>query len=121
VVTGITEGTLSASNVSFEKAATVCKYLVPEGYPSAPKTNSPISIGETGSAITYYANVEEKNGTLQTLSSRTLAFVGKAPTLAEAEQIAENAASSVTGEVFHRRDIGTQALLDRRIAHMKEL
>jgi len=23
--------------------------------------------------------------------------------------------------VFHRRDIGTQALLSRRIAHMKEL
>ena len=120
-VARITEGTLSASKVTFENAATVCKYLVPEGYPSKPATSSPISIGDTGSAITYYANVEEKNGSLQTLSSRTLAFVGKAPTLAGAEQVAERAASSVKGAVFHRRDIGTQALLDRRIAHMKEL
>ncbi|MFA5331131.1 MAG: phosphoribosylamine--glycine ligase [Methanoregula sp.] len=121
VVTGITEGTLSASKVSFECAATVCKYIVPEGYPAAPKTNRPILVGDTGSAITYYANVGDQDGALRTLSSRTLAFVGKAPTLAEAEAIAEKAASSVTGSVHHRRDIGTQALLDRRIAHMKEL
>jgi len=121
IVAGIAEGTLSASKVSFENAATVCKYIVPEGYPESPKTNSPISVKKTGSAITYYANVEEQNGTLCTLSSRTLAFVGKAPTLEEAERIAETAASSVTGSVRHRRDIGTQALLSKRIAHMKEL
>jgi phosphoribosylamine--glycine ligase len=47
--------------------------------------------------------------------------VGKADTLPEAEQIAEKAASAVMGDVFHRSDIGTQALLDQRIAHMKEL
>lgn len=121
VVTGITEGNLTSSKVAFERAATVCKYIVPDGYPAAPKTNSPLAIGDTGNAITYYANVEEKDGKLFTLSSRTLAFVGKAPTLAKAEQIAERAASSVTGSARHRRDIGTQALLERRIAHMKEL
>ncbi|MFA5236496.1 MAG: phosphoribosylamine--glycine ligase [Methanoregula sp.] len=120
-VTGITEGTLSSSKISFEHAATVCKYLVPEGYPVAPQTGRLLSIGDAKRAILYYANVEEKEGGLWTLSSRTLAFVGKAPTLAEAEQIAEQAASGVTGSIHHRRDIGTQALLDRRIAHMKEL
>jgi len=120
-VTGITEGTLSASKVTFEHAATVCKYLVPEGYPAAPKTGRPLEVGETGDAILYYANVEERDGRLFTLTSRTLAFVGKADTLAVAERIAEQAASAVQGSVHHRRDIGTQALLDRRIAHMKEL
>ena len=120
-VTGITEGTLSASKVTFEHAATVCKYLVPEGYPAAPKTGRPLDVGKTGDAILYYANVEERDGRLFTLTSRTLAFVGKADTLAVAERIAEQAASAVTGGVYHRRDIGTQALLDRRIAHMKEL
>ncbi len=120
-VTGITEGTLSASKVTFEHAATVCKYLVPEGYPAAPKTGRPLEVGETGDAILYYANVEERDGRLFTLTSRTLAFVGKADTLAVAERIAEQAASAVRGSVHHRRDIGTQVLLDRRIAHMKEL
>jgi len=120
-VTRITEGTLTSAKVSFEHAATVCKYLVPEGYPAAPQTNKPLSLGNPGKALLYYANVAEKDGALLTLSSRTLAFVGKAPTLAEAENIAEKAASAVRGSVHHRRDIGTQALLDRRIAHMKEL
>ncbi|MGB8219406.1 MAG: phosphoribosylamine--glycine ligase [Methanoregula sp.] len=120
-VTGITEGTLSASKVTFEHAATVCKYLVPEGYPAAPRTGRPLEVGETGDAILYYANVEERDGRLFTLTSRTLAFVGKADTLAMAERIAEQAASAVRGSIHHRRDIGTQALLDRRIAHMKEL
>jgi phosphoribosylamine--glycine ligase len=121
VVTGITEGTLSATKVAFERAATVCKYLVPKGYPAAPATGTPLTPGDKNEAILYYANVEERNGRLFTQSSRTLAFVGKADTLAEAERIAEKAASSVAGNIFHRRDIGTQALLDRRIAHMKEL
>jgi phosphoribosylamine--glycine ligase len=121
VITGIAEGTLSASNVAFECAATVCKYLVPEGYPAAPMVGKPLSIGETGDAILYYANVEEQGGKLSTLTSRTLAFVGKADTLERAEHIAEQAASAVRGNVYHRRDIGTQSLLDRRIAHMKEL
>ena len=66
----------------------------------------------------FYANVEEKDGSLATQTSRTLAFVGIADTLEEAERAAERAASSVKGRVYHRRDIGTRALLDRRVAHM---
>ncbi|HNX18041.1 MAG TPA: phosphoribosylamine--glycine ligase [Methanoregula sp.] len=121
VVTGITEGTLSASKVTFEHAATVCKYLVPAGYPASPQSGKPLDLGKTGDAILYYANVEERDGKLFTLTSRTLAFVGKAGDLATAEKIAEHAASAVQGSVHYRRDIGTPALLDRRIAHMKEL
>jgi len=121
IVTRITEGTLRFSNVTFEQKATVCKYLVPEGYPDSPRTGKPVAIGDHTGALLYYANIEEKNGTFSTLTSRTLAFVGKGDTLEEAEQSAEKAAAAVTGEVRHRRDIGTRELLDRRIAHMKEL
>jgi len=121
IAVSIAEGTLSASKVAFEPAATVCKYLVPDGYPAAPQVNKPLILGDSGKAILYYANVEETHQGLRTLTSRTLAFVGKAATLEEAEKIAEHAASSVQGSVFHRRDIGTRALLERRIAHMKEL
>ena len=56
-----------------------------------------------------------------TQTSRTLAYVGTGETLEEAERNAEQAASRVGGSVRYRRDIGTRALLDRRIAHMKEL
>ena len=51
--------------------------------------------------------------------SRAIAFVGIGKNLHEAETIAEEAASSVTGPVFHRSDIGTQELIDRRVAHVK--
>jgi phosphoribosylamine--glycine ligase len=107
--------------VAFERKATVCKYIVPEGYPEAPVTGAPLTIGDTGKALVYYANVTRGEGDLITQSSRTLAFVGSGDTLAEAESIAEAAAGAVSGRVRHRRDIGTATLLQKRIDHMKEL
>ena len=117
----ITDGTLSRASVRFAKEATVCKYLVPEGYPETPRTGRPLFFGDYGRALLYYANVDIQNGQLLTQSSRTLAFVGKADNLEEAEEIAERAAASVSGDIRYRRDIGTQTLLQRRIEHMKEI
>jgi phosphoribosylamine--glycine ligase len=121
IMVGITSGTLPSIHVTFEKKATVCKYLVPEGYPDAPHAGDSIRIGDASGAITYYANVEDRDGTLVTLTSRTLAFVGTGDTLEAAERIAEQAAASVNGHVRYRKDIGTDKLLSQRIAHMKEL
>jgi phosphoribosylamine--glycine ligase len=121
IVVKITTGSLSAADARFDQKATVCKYIVPEGYPDSPGQGDPITIAPKEGALLYYANVEERGGKLFTLSSRTLAFVGVGPTLEEAEQRAELSASAVKGRVRYRRDIGTRALLDRRIAHMKEL
>jgi len=121
IMVRITRGTLSSAQVTFEKKATVCKYLVPKGYPDAPHAGDPIQFGEMNEALTYYANVEERDGSLVTLTSRTLAFVGKGDTLEAAERIAEQAAASVKGLVRYRKDIGTAKLLSQRIAHMKEL
>jgi phosphoribosylamine--glycine ligase len=121
IVCHIADGDLSPSHVRFAHKATVCKYLVPEGYPSAPMAHEPLTLGNYGDALLYYANVEEQDGTLYTQTSRTLAFVGMGETLDEAEAIAEKAASSVRGHVFHRRDIGTRAILDKRCRHMKEI
>ena len=121
VICSIVEGTLSASKVGFEGKATVCKYVVPEGYPEAPRSGEHLTVGNGSGARLFYANVEERNGSLSTLTSRTLAFVGIAGTLPEAERAAEEAASSVQGRVYHRRDIGKRELLERRIAHMEAL
>ena len=121
IMTRIVSGSLSGNDVKFAEKATVCKYLVPEGYPDAPRTGEPVSLGPASDAVLYYANVEEKGGTLYTQSSRTLAFVGVGDTLDAAEQSAENAARSVKGRVRYRSDIGTAALLKKRISHMKEL
>ena len=120
-VTGITEVRFQHRKLLSSMRQRSASTLVTEGYPAAPMAGRPLSAGETGDAILYYANVEDRNGRLFTLTSRTLAFVGKAETLAKAEHIAEQAASAVQGSVLHRSDIGTQVLLDRRIAHMEEL
>jgi phosphoribosylamine--glycine ligase len=121
IIEKIISGNLSPSDVSFSKKATVCKYLVPEGYPYATETREELRIGRDPRAILYYANIDEQDGRYYTQTSRTMAFVGLGESLEEAEQIAEYAASSVTGRVRHRRDIGTAAMLQKRIAHMKEL
>ena len=122
IVCRIAEGSLAASHVSFKPRATVCKYLVPKGYPDTPHAGDPVTLPADTRALLYYANVEKSaSGALLTQTSRTLAYVGIGDTLEEAERNAEQAASGVTGEVRYRSDIGTRTLLDRRIAHMKEL
>jgi phosphoribosylamine--glycine ligase len=121
IVVHLTRGTISSAKVVFDQKATVCKYIVPDGYPDSAVAGDLITLGTPSDAILYYANVEEQGGKLSTLTSRALAFVGIGPTLPEAEQSAEQSASAVKGRVRYRRDIGTSALLERRIAHMKEL
>jgi phosphoribosylamine--glycine ligase len=121
VIAGIVEGNLSAAKVGFGKLATVCKYLVPEGYPGSPRSGEPVTPAAGGGVCLYYANVEERGGAFYTLTSRTLAFVGIAGTLEEAERAAEAAASSSKGRVYHRRDIGTRELLAKRTAHMEAI
>jgi phosphoribosylamine--glycine ligase len=121
IIEKLVAGKLSLSDVRFARKATVCKYLVPEGYPDAPQAGREVGIGDFGDAILYYANIEEKKGKLFTRTSRTLAFVGTGDTLADAERIAEKAASSVRGSVWHRRDIGTREMLGKRVDHMREL
>ena len=121
IVEAVVNGTLEECDVTFRKMATVCKYLVPEGYPENPTAGDPFFINNQGDAYLYYANVLEEDERLYTQTSRTLAFVGMAETLHEAESIAEKAAESVEGAVRYRKDIGTDEVLQKRISHMKEI
>ncbi len=104
----------------FENLASVCKYVVPSGYPDNPMPGK-IVVPPSAPALTFYASVDEKMDALYTAKSRAVAFVGIAETIEQAEMIAEKGASSVKGPVFHRKDIGTRALLQKRIDHMKRV
>lgn len=121
IICRMIDGTLTRTSIAFAPLATVCKYLVPEGYPEAPVSDQPVSVPEGCRSMMYCANVVKRNGRLYTGRSRTMACVGIGGTLDEAEQIAEESASRVNGRVFHRRDIGTPEVLSRRIRHMQEL
>ncbi|MBP9717781.1 phosphoribosylamine--glycine ligase [Candidatus Gracilibacteria bacterium] len=124
VCQAIIEGRLSELTLEFEKKATVCKYVVPEGYPENPKAGEKISIdmSQVGDgARMYYASVDEKEGEIYLSTSRGIAFVGIAETLEKAEQLAQKSCTAVKGPVFFRSDVGTHALVQKRIDMMNEL
>ncbi|MCX6778184.1 MAG: phosphoribosylamine--glycine ligase [Candidatus Micrarchaeota archaeon] len=126
-VEGVANGKLSAkaSAISFERKATVCKYLVPAGYPENPRKNEKIELDEKKivgvGARLYYASVDERDGIIYTGSSRSAGVLGIADSIEEAEKIAEKAIGFAKGPLFHRKDIGTKQLIIKRIEHMKQL
>jgi phosphoribosylamine--glycine ligase len=116
---------LTSDRVEFERRATVCKYVVPEGYPDRPTRGARIDLervpADSDRLRRFEAAVDHRDGEWYLTGSRAIAFVGIGSTLDEAEKIAEAAASDVRGPVFHRSDIGTAALVRRRRDHIKQL
>lgn len=116
----IIDGSLRASSVKFKSKATVCKYVVPEGYGLKPASGNLISVNEEKirqlGALLYYAAVNEQNGKIYTTASRSVGVVGIADTIREAEAIAESAAQCIHGErIYHRRDIGREELIKKKV------
>lgn len=73
ICSGIASGRLNAERVSFANKATVCKYVVPEGYGTEPKAGLEISIDEEAiareGAMVYYAMVDKKGDKIFTTTS----------------------------------------------------
>jgi phosphoribosylamine--glycine ligase len=122
ICNGIANGTLATTEVKFQKQSTVCKYAVPEGYPDSPVKGEAIDISNIENIERlFYASVDFKKGKLIEAGSRTVATVGVANSIVEAEIIAEKEISAVSGPLFHRSDIGTEAVIQKRIDHMNTL
>ena len=127
VCRAIIDGGLDRIDILFEQQATVCKYCVPKGYglpqdhPDAASEPSRIEIGPAGGARLYYSSIDQRPDGLYMTSSRAIGVVGIADGLAEAERIAEEAVAAIRGPVDHRRDIGTEPLIRKRIQHMEQL
>lgn len=120
----LSEGRLPQS-LKFARKATVCKYVVPMGYGSYPKAGEQLkvdedSIRQTGAKL-YYASVDEKGGHLYTTTSRSLAIVGIAGNLEEAESISEEALAFVAGSFYARRDIGKPEVVQRKVERMRKI
>ncbi len=116
----IVGGTLADLEVSFSKKATVCKYVVPEGYPENPAKNFEVFCNPENKSL-YLAAVQERGGDIFATGSRTAAFVGTNKDIVVAESLAEVGVSEIGGNLFHRKDIGTSSLIKSRINHMKEV
>ncbi|MFX1363981.1 MAG: phosphoribosylamine--glycine ligase [Promethearchaeota archaeon] len=125
VCQAIINGTLDMLTIEFEKKATVCKYLAPEGYPLSPKRDELVKINtdkinKIGASL-YYASIYRENGNIYTTTSRAIGVLGIADNLEAAEKIAEKGVGCVEGNLFHRKDVGTRELLQKRIDHMDSL
>ena len=109
--------------LDFSGDATVCKYAVPDGYPVDPDSGARVAVDEesVGDALLYYASVDERDDGLYTTTSRAFAVVGRGDSIAAAETQAEDALAAAGDRVRIRHDIGTAALVERRIDHMDDL
>jgi phosphoribosylamine--glycine ligase len=121
----IIRGTLGTLPVEFAPLATVCKYVVPEGYPDRPVTNERISLArvrkESERLKYYFAAVDERGGDLYLTGSRAIGFVGLGATLDEAESIADESANAGDGPLINPNDIRTRPPNDQRCEHVRRI
>jgi phosphoribosylamine--glycine ligase len=119
----IVDQTLDALPVVFADHASVCKYVVPEGYPDTPRTGVAVRLpDDLPHGVTLYLGaVDQREGELVATGSRTVAVVATAAKFGAAEALCEQVAVQIPGPFFHRTDIGTAASIAQRVEHMKSL
>ena len=110
----------------FENQATVCKYIVPEGYPEKLYLNLDVKLNEKAiqkiDGLKYYYSCGlDDTGKLNVGTERGIAFIAKAPTIEEANEKVEKAISLVNGKFYYRKDIGTKDMIDSKIANVNRL
>jgi phosphoribosylamine--glycine ligase len=118
--------TLCNINIKLKKKSTVCKYVVPEGYGIKSMSGEKIFVDEgnikNSGCRLFYASVNKENDFVTTSTSRSLAIVGIADNILQAEKICEKGLTYVKGEhIFIRHDIGTPELIQKRINHMNKI
>ncbi|SIQ75654.1 phosphoribosylamine--glycine ligase [Alkalispirochaeta americana] len=122
ICSALVEGRLEEVAASFRGEASVCKYLVPPGYPEKGERGLVVTVpAEAAGTECFLGSLALQGDHLVTEGSRTLAVTGFGNTLDEAEARAESWIASVGGGLVHRGDIGTPGLIQKRIDHMKEL
>ncbi len=109
--------------LEFADQATVCKYAVPDGYPTDPSSGAKITVDEesVGDALLFYASVDERADGLYTTTSRSFAVVGVADSIEAAERQAEDALAAAGDGLRIRHDVGKPDLVQQRIDHIADL
>jgi phosphoribosylamine--glycine ligase len=122
---GMADGNVSKNLVRFDAKASVCKYVVPEGYGTKSLSGAEINVDETAivgeGALLYYASVNEKNGRIYTTTSRSVGIVGLAGSIEDAERIAEAGIKHVSGRIHVRHDIAKKDMLEAKVQRMDQI
>ncbi len=118
----IIDGNLTQEHAKFFNKATVCKYVVPNGYPDNPVKNQKIDTSAVHNPDQlYFASVDLMADGIYEKGSRTVACVGIAETIFAAEKIVEEEIKQIKGPLFHREDIGTEELIRKKMEMIKNL
>jgi len=119
---GYINGSLAKIPAEVKDSATVVKCISPKGYPNQRSLGKGKKIyvdikkiRELGAEV-FYGSVYE-NGALLTGGSRAVEIYAEGDSILEAGKIAEQATQYVISDwkLFHRHDIGSQELLDKRM------
>jgi phosphoribosylamine--glycine ligase len=134
VCRAVINGTLDEIDMKFKEQATVCLYVVPDGYPEDSTKGEKLVIGEMPDGVVcYYSSVDvqssndqgsnhnDQEETVITTGSRSLGIVGIGETIEKARQKALAGVKQVKGKIFYRTDIGSVELVQKRIDMMNEL
>ena len=123
VCQAMASGGLDKIPVHFLPKASCCKYAVPEGYPEKPLKGGAIDLsGLKNPSMCYLGSVDkDKEGVLRGQGSRAAGVVALADDLNAAEAMAESEVSAIKGQLFHRTDVGTEALVSSRLKRMLAL
>lgn len=119
----IINGTLNTLKTNWKPVCTVCKYAVPNGYPSNSVKGEAIDLSalDQSKVGLFFASVDAKNGDLLLAGSRAVAVIATHEDLYEAEKLVEAEIRKIRGPVFHRSDIGTASLIESRVKMMEEI
>jgi len=110
--------------LEFDPKATVCKYIVPEGYPRVLNqvldvTYDPEALERSGVGVYHSCGLDEE-GRLNVGTERGIAFLCAADRIEEAHERVEEGIRTVEGSYFHRADIGTDKLVRRKVDRVRE-
>ncbi len=114
---------LEISHLEFEKKATVLKYLCAKGYPTNPQKGAVLELPKNWDeeqAKVFFAGISEKGGQYILSGGRSIAVLGIGESIEEANQNCEEKIREFSLEyLFYRSDIGTKALIEKRMNILK--
>lgn len=124
----VASGELDPGGVAFAPQASLCKYLVPAGYPDDPGDPQTFTLDEErvneANFSIIYASVVSTGNIFQTLGSRTLAIAGLGDEPGEISSRMEDLIARVEPQgLRHRKDVGDADVIRRkvnRMAHLRE-
>ena len=122
----ITTQTLNSVPVEFSNSYGLCKYIVPEGYPTNPKKNSIISLSNLNNEQkdnVYLAGIVSRNCRLTTTGSRAIAVCKTGLNRSKLYEDVEEIIEQIEGELIHRSDIcneKTQSIYEESGVNIEE-